>query len=50
VLPRDERQAYLEEVRNRLKPLLPGDDGSWTADYTRLRFKAFKTEAPRSGA
>jgi trans-aconitate methyltransferase len=42
VLPLDDRQAYLEEVRDRLKPLLCADDGTWTADYTRLRFKALK--------
>lgn len=42
VLPAAERKAYLEDVRERLKPVLCGDDGVWTADYTRLRFKACK--------
>jgi len=42
VLPAAERQAYLADVRNRLRPALCADDGTWTADYTRLRFKACK--------
>jgi trans-aconitate methyltransferase len=42
VLPVADRTAYIEDVRNRLKPLLCADDGVWTADYTRLRFKAYK--------
>ena len=41
-LPSDDRQTYLDDVRDRLKPLLYGADGVWTADYTRLRFEAFK--------
>lgn len=42
VLPVVDRAAYIEDVRNRLKPLLCADDGTWIADYTRLRFKALK--------
>jgi SAM-dependent methyltransferase len=42
VLRPGERQPYLDDVRSRLKPLLCGDDGAWTADYTRLRFEALK--------
>ncbi|MDZ7670346.1 MAG: methyltransferase domain-containing protein [Gammaproteobacteria bacterium] len=42
VLPVAERQAYLEDVRNRVRPALCAEDGTWTADYTRLRFKACK--------
>jgi len=42
VLPAPERTAYLEDVRARVKPALCDEDGTWTADYTRLRFKAFK--------
>lgn len=42
VLPVVEREAYIDDVRSRLKPLLRGEDGTWTADYTRLRFKAVK--------
>lgn len=41
-LPPSDRQKYLDDVRDRLKPLLCGADGAWTADYTRLRFEAFK--------
>ena len=43
VLPASERPAYVEDVRRRIKPSLCGDDGVWTADYTRLRFKAYKS-------
>jgi trans-aconitate methyltransferase len=43
VLPVADRRAYLADVRSRLKPLLCADDGIWTADYTRLRFKALKS-------
>lgn len=42
VLPMAERSAYLDDVRRRLEPLLCSEDGIWTADYTRLRFKAVK--------
>jgi len=41
-LPEADRQKYLDDVRDRLKPSLCGADGVWTADYTRLRFEAFK--------
>ena len=36
------RPALLEEVREMLRPELHGADAGWTADYVRLRFKAFK--------
>lgn len=42
VVPAEDRQAYIDDVRDRVKPTLCGMDGSWTADYTRLRFKAYK--------
>lgn len=42
VLPAAERADYIQSVRRRLVPLLQADDGTWTADYTRLRFKAIK--------
>jgi trans-aconitate methyltransferase len=42
VLPVADRRAYIEDVRSRLKPLLCADDGTWIADYTRLRFKAHR--------
>jgi trans-aconitate methyltransferase len=38
----DEREKYLEEVRNRLAPQLRQPDGAWTADYVRLRFKVVR--------
>lgn len=42
VLPIEEHRVYIDDVRNRVEPLLCGEDGTWTADYTRLRFKAYK--------
>lgn len=36
------RQSFLKEVRNELEPHLRHSDGSWFADYVRLRFKAIK--------
>ncbi len=35
-----ERALFLAEVRNELEPALHQADGSWYADYVRLRFKA----------
>ena len=35
-----ERVEFLAEVRRELEPILRKDDGSWSADYVRLRFKA----------
>lgn len=40
LLPEAERTEYLERVRDRIKPTLCDARGQWTADYTRLRFKA----------
>lgn len=42
-LPPDDVRPYLEEVRETLRPHLCDASGQWTADYTRLRFAAFKT-------
>lgn len=42
VLPEGEREAYVEDVCRLLEPDLRSADGVWTADYTRLRFAAFK--------
>lgn len=42
VLPAGERAAYVEDVRERLRPALCDAEGTWTADYTRLRFKALR--------
>ncbi len=41
-LPPGSRDAYVAEVRERLRPLLSDDGGRWTADYVRLRFVAVK--------
>lgn len=45
VLPPDERERYVDAVRERIRPALCGDDGVWTADYTRLRVAARKRTA-----
>jgi trans-aconitate methyltransferase len=37
-----ERRALVEEVRDALKPALCDAAGAWTADYTRLRFSAWR--------
>ena len=42
-LPESDRPAFLEEVRESLRPKLCDADGLWTADYVRLRFAAVKT-------
>jgi trans-aconitate methyltransferase len=41
-LPDGSRPAYLQEVRAALAPQLRDSDGTWVADYTRLRFAATK--------
>jgi SAM-dependent methyltransferase len=41
-LPAAERPAYLDEVREALRPKLCDAGGNWTADYVRLRFAAQK--------
>jgi SAM-dependent methyltransferase len=46
-LPPSDRDAYLAEVQAALKPQLCDENGKWTADYTRLRFKAMKPGAAR---
>jgi len=43
-LPAGERPAFLEEVREALRPALCDAEGRWTADYVRLRFAARKPE------
>lgn len=42
VLPLAERQAFIAEVVESLRPRLCDADGHWTADYIRLRFSAIK--------
>ena len=41
-VPAGERAAYLGEVAAALRPHLCGADGTWSADYVRLRFAADK--------
>jgi SAM-dependent methyltransferase len=45
-IPAGERSAFLAEVQEDLKPDLCDAQGKWTADYTRLRFRAVKPGAP----
>jgi len=40
LLPASEREEYLDCVQTRLRPKLCDEAGNWTADYTRLRFRA----------
>jgi trans-aconitate methyltransferase len=44
-LPPAERPAYIEDVREVLRPKLCDASGNWTADYVRLRFAAQKPRA-----
>lgn len=41
-LPVDERGLFIREVRDRLQSELRDADGTWVADYVRLRFSAIK--------
>jgi trans-aconitate methyltransferase len=41
-LAEPERAGYLDEVRRALQPALCDASGTWTADYTRLRFSAHR--------
>jgi trans-aconitate methyltransferase len=40
--PNDQKTRFLDEVRDALGPTLCRPDGSWYADYVRLRFKAIR--------
>jgi trans-aconitate methyltransferase len=42
-LPEADRGAALAEVEARLRPILTDEDGTWVADYTRLRVRAVTT-------
>lgn len=42
LLPESQRDGFIAAVVERLKPKLCDDQGHWTADYVRLRFKAIK--------
>jgi len=39
-VPKESRENFLDEVTERLRPVLCDSSGRWTADYVRLRFKA----------
>jgi trans-aconitate methyltransferase len=39
-LPEGQRPAFIDEVRESLRPALCDAEGKWTADYVRLRFAA----------
>jgi len=39
-VPKESREDFLDEVTERLRPVLCDSSGRWTADYVRLRFKA----------
>ena len=41
-VPEADRPAFLEEVREAMRPRLCDEHGAWTADYIRLRFAAVK--------
>ncbi len=41
VAPGD-REHFLEEIQEEVRPFLCGEGGRWSADYVRLRFAAFK--------
>jgi trans-aconitate methyltransferase len=41
-LPEDQREAFLDEAAEMLRPVLCDERGRWTADYMRLRFVARK--------
>ncbi len=41
-LPLSDRPEFLEDVRDTLQPHLQDNDGTWFADYVRLRFAATK--------
>jgi trans-aconitate methyltransferase len=45
VVSEAEREAFIEEVRETLRPELCDASGRWTADYVRLRFAAQKPAA-----
>jgi trans-aconitate methyltransferase len=44
-LPAGERATFIEEVRQVLAPRLRDANGTWIADYTRVRFAAIKPAA-----
>ncbi len=47
-MPADERRPVLDEVTERLSPVLYEEDRGWIADYVRLRFRASRGPKPRA--
>lgn len=45
VLPSSERQRFITEVVDALRPMLYDTNNNWNADYVRLRFSATKPKA-----
>lgn len=43
-VPQGDRRAVLNEMRQRLEPVLSTPDGGWSADYVRLRFAAARRD------
>ena len=41
-LPEDQREGFLDDATEMLRPVLCDEKGRWTADYMRLRFLARK--------
>ena len=48
-VPPDSWNACIEEVRDRVRPILFQEGQGWVADYTRLRFRAIRRAASPSG-
>ena len=49
-VPQGRRGPFLNEVTERLKPVLCDQQGRWTADYVRLRFAAIvRNSGPQTG-
>lgn len=49
-LPEARRAAFLDEVRDSLRPRLCDAQGRWSVDYVRLRLRAVLPGAPAAGA
>ena len=45
-VPGSDRPAFLAEVRARIEPRLKTPEGTWIADYTRLRTAATRRQEP----
>ena len=49
LLPEQDRDAFLDDAVELLRPVLCDEQGNWTADYTRLRFAARLHGPPANG-